>query len=90
MNVGKSPRDLLMRVAPAGTAVALVGDRATLDEKDGYTLLRIPAAATPVALKLLLSDGDADALQALREDLAAAGLAWSRSRRAARGAGRRC
>ena len=47
LNIGKSPRDLLMRVAPMGTAVALVGDKATLDEKDGYTLLRIPAAATP-------------------------------------------
>ncbi len=64
LSVGRSPRDLLMRVAPRGTAVALVGGRASLEEKDGYTVLRIPAAATPVALKLLLSDGGADALRA--------------------------
>jgi putative heme-binding domain-containing protein len=64
LNVGQSPRDLLMRVAPVGTAVALVGDRATLEEKDGYTLLRIPAGATPLSLKLLLTDGDRDALRA--------------------------
>ena len=65
LNLGKSPRDLLMRVAPLGTAVALVGDKVTLAEKDGYTLLRIPAAATPVALKLLMSDGEPEALRPL-------------------------
>jgi putative heme-binding domain-containing protein len=64
LNVGQSRHDLLMRVAPAGTAVALVGDRAALGEQDGYTLLRVPAAATPVAVKLLLSDGGAAALRA--------------------------
>jgi putative heme-binding domain-containing protein len=64
LNIGKSPRDLLMRVAPTGTAVALVGDKATLTEKDSYTLLRIPAEATPTAIKLLLSDGTQDALKA--------------------------
>jgi putative heme-binding domain-containing protein len=64
LNIGKSRRDLLMRVAPTATAVALVGDKVTLCEKDGYTLLRIPAAATPVAVKLLLSDGEHDALRA--------------------------
>jgi len=64
LNVGKSPYDLLMRVGPAGTTVGLIGDRAELDEKDGFTLLRIPAAATPVALKLLLFDGSHEALRA--------------------------
>jgi glucose/arabinose dehydrogenase len=64
LNIGKSPRDLLMRVAPTGTAVALVGDQGALDEKDGYTILRIPASATPVALKILLSDRDPEALRA--------------------------
>ena len=29
LNIGQSPRDLLMRVAPTGTAVALVGDQGT-------------------------------------------------------------
>jgi putative heme-binding domain-containing protein len=64
LNIGKSRRDLLMRVASSATAVALVGEPAMLEEKNGFTLLRIPAAATPLALKLLLSDGDRDALRA--------------------------
>ncbi len=64
LNIGKSPRDLLMRVAPLGTAVALVGEQGTLVEQDGCSLLRIPAASTPVALKLLLGDGETAALRA--------------------------
>jgi glucose/arabinose dehydrogenase/mono/diheme cytochrome c family protein len=63
LNVGKSSRDLLMRVAPAGVAVTLVG-QGKLGVQDGYTLLRIPASVTPVSLKLLLSDEAPDALQA--------------------------
>lgn len=65
LNVGKSAHDLLMRVAPAGRAVALVGASAGLDEKDGFTLLRVPAGATPLAIKLLISDGPREALQSL-------------------------
>ncbi len=68
LNVGKSSLDLLMRVAPARTAVALVSDKATLQEKEGYTLLRIPAAATPVALKVLSSDGKRDDLVAFAKN----------------------
>src|SRR5262249_33450771 len=57
LNLGRSTRDLRLRVAPAGTAVALVGDRAVLAEEEGYAVVRIPAGG-PVALKVLLSDGD--------------------------------
>ncbi len=64
LNVGKSPHDLLMRVAAKGTATALVGGSgAGLDEMGGFVLLRIPAAATPLALKLLMG-GDAEAVRA--------------------------
>ncbi len=63
LNISKSSRDLLMRVAPSATAVALVGDQASLEEKDGYTLLRVPAAATPLALKILFHDGDRKSLR---------------------------
>src|SRR5262249_47181119 len=56
LNIGKSARDLVMRVAPVGTAVALVGGPGKLVEQDGYTLVRIPAAATPTALKVLQAD----------------------------------
>jgi hypothetical protein len=62
LNVGKSSRDLLMRVAPTGIATAVLGN-GTLAEQDGFTLLRIPAATTPVMLKVLLSDDNRDALQ---------------------------
>jgi putative heme-binding domain-containing protein len=72
LNVGKSSRDLLMRVAPVGIAVALVG-QGTLAEHDGFTLLRIPAALTPVALKVLLSDEKADTLRAFARSASPAG-----------------
>jgi putative heme-binding domain-containing protein len=66
VEVGRSPRDLWMRVAPAGTAVALAGDdRATLVEKDGVTLLHIPASATPMAVEVLMGGGDRGRLQAV-------------------------
>ena len=57
LNVGKSPRDLLLRVAPTGVGVALIGRGATLEREAGFTRLRIPAKATPLAVKLLLIDG---------------------------------
>src|SRR5205807_1904882 len=54
LNIDRSPHDLLLRVAPRGTAVALVGGSgARLSEYDGYQVLRIPAADTPIRLKLL-------------------------------------
>ncbi len=59
LNIGKSSRDLLMRVAPAEVPVGLVGEKASLIQKDGFTLLRIPATSTPIALKVLLSKDDA-------------------------------
>src|SRR5207245_2961633 len=62
LNVGKSPRDLVLRVAPSGAAVAVTGDRAKLIERDGFVVLEIPATATPLAVKVLLSD-DKDRLK---------------------------
>ena len=66
LNVGKSSRDLLMRVAPDGDGRrrSSATGRRRWRRRTAYTLLHIPAAATPVALKLLLSDGDADGLRA--------------------------
>ncbi len=65
LDVGKSSHDLLARVAPLGVAVALVGDgRPALEERDGFTLLRIPAAATPTRVKVFMARGDAAALRA--------------------------
>ena len=69
LEVGKSSRDLLTRVAPAGTAAAVTGDnRVSLEERDGFTLLRIPAAATPTRVKLFTAKGNADALKAFAKE----------------------
>ncbi len=54
LDIGRSARDLLLRVAPESTAVATVGsDRVRLEKQDGFTLLRIPQAATPLKVKVL-------------------------------------
>ncbi len=68
LNVGKSSRDLLVRVANAGTAVGFSGSRAVAtvpDEK--FITLRIPASATPLrlAVRLAKSGTAAAALDAL-------------------------
>lgn len=58
LNIGKSSHDLLLRVAPTDVGVAAVGTGPTLEQRDGFTRLRIPAKTTPLAVKLLLFDGD--------------------------------
>lgn len=64
LNVGKSDSELLMRVAPQSTAVAVVGgDHCQLIERGGDRLLRIPASATPAAVKVLMAKGPAQGLQ---------------------------
>ncbi|NDH06705.1 hypothetical protein EBX93_12420 [bacterium] len=56
LNVGKSSKDLIMRVAPVGTPCALVAANAKLVDKDGYTVLQIPASNAPQLIKVLQSD----------------------------------
>jgi len=57
LNVGKSSRDLLMRVAPEGIPVALAGkNAASLIVTNGFQVLRIPASATPLNLKVLIAN----------------------------------
>lgn len=64
LEIGKSSRDLFLRVAPNPTAVARIGDeRTSLKIKDGFTVLSIPANATPTRVKLLCAKGNADELQ---------------------------
>lgn len=64
LNVGKSSRDLIMRVAPVGTPCSVVAANAKLVEKEGYTVLQIPASNTTQLIKVLQSDGPLDQLQA--------------------------
>jgi putative heme-binding domain-containing protein len=66
LNIGRSSRDLLLRVAADGAEVAFAGpDPLRLEDRDGFTLLHIPAAATPVRAKLFIAKADADRLREL-------------------------
>ena len=61
LEVGKSSRNLLARIAPAGTAVAVVGDsKVSLAKRDGFHVLTILAGATPTRVKVLMAKGHAD------------------------------
>jgi putative heme-binding domain-containing protein len=65
LDIGKSSRDLLARIAPDAVAAAVVGDnRVSLVTKGGFTLLNVPASATPTRVKVLVSKADATALAA--------------------------
>jgi len=65
LEIGRSAKDLLARIAPTAVAAAVIGDeRVTLIRKDDLTLLQVPAAATPVRVKVLLADGPVAALAA--------------------------
>jgi putative heme-binding domain-containing protein len=61
LNIGRSDRDLSLRVAPSGTAVALAGATAGAAElavDGGHVVLRVPAPATPIKVKLLMAPGE--------------------------------
>jgi hypothetical protein len=55
LNIGRSSRDLLMRVAKSGTAVAISSPNAIRGEADGLITLKIPANDTPLNLELILA-----------------------------------
>lgn len=66
LEIGKSSRDLAARIAPVGVAAAVLGDnRVSLEERDGFTVLRIPANPAITRVKVLLAKGDAAALKKL-------------------------
>ncbi|MFO0866766.1 MAG: DUF6797 domain-containing protein [Gemmataceae bacterium] len=72
LDVGKSKRDLLARIAPESSAVAFVANsKASLAKQDGFHVLRIPADATPTRVKVLMSNGGADDLVAFAKTSAA-------------------
>ncbi|QDU22162.1 DUF6797 domain-containing protein [Urbifossiella limnaea] len=63
LEVGKSSRDMLARIAPAGANVRVVGDsRASLGVRDGFHVLSIPAVATPALLKVVIGEAKTVAL----------------------------
>jgi putative heme-binding domain-containing protein len=67
LNIGRSPHDLETIVAPVGTAVVVAAGggngQVRLVEFSGSVVLCVPAAATPVNLKLLMKRGDPSALE---------------------------
>ncbi len=72
LEIGKSSHDLLARVAAGSIAAAVVGDnRVSLMTRDGTRLLKIPAAATPTRIKVLMAKGDADHLAAFAKNMPA-------------------
>ena len=57
LNVGKSSRDLLARLSPESVPTYLVGESpARLIREQGMNLLQIPAASTPLKIKIVLGD----------------------------------
>jgi len=72
LNVGKSSRDLILRVASVGTSCAVVGPQASLMIQDGFQLLKIPASETSKLIKVLQSDCEVSQLQAFAKTATAA------------------
>jgi sugar lactone lactonase YvrE len=57
LNVGKSSRDLLMRIAPQNLPTSVAGSSAVrIVRKDGFSLLSIPASATPAKINLRMEN----------------------------------
>lgn len=62
LNISKTKRDLVLRVAPEKIPAALAGETsAILALTNGYNLLTIPAAATPLKVKVFVGKGAMDA-----------------------------
>ncbi len=57
LNVGKSSRDLFLRVAPTNKAVNFVGSGASLIQINGDYVLKINSTSTPTNIKVLQLDG---------------------------------
>jgi len=73
LNVGRSSRDLLLRVAPEISPVTLAGKSATsLIATNGFHVLRIPASATPLNVKVLIAGPGVDAATLFAFTLASA------------------
>ena len=68
LNIGRSPHELRLRVAPEGTAVALArrggaGAGAPAGSRR-VVLLLVPSAVTPLTIKLLMARGETTRLEA--------------------------
>jgi putative heme-binding domain-containing protein len=75
LEIGPSPKDLIMRVAPHDVAVGLVGESPeapsqnipfTLLERDGFSVLAVPRSGKSRLVKVLMSSAGVQALDAYR------------------------
>ena len=59
LEIGPSPDALTMRVASMGTTVRLAGHgSASLSQRDGFTLLRLPGSRSAQVLKIMMCSGN--------------------------------
>lgn len=57
LNIGKSSRDMLARISPESAPAILVGQSpAKIIREQGMNLLQIPAASTPLKIKVMVGD----------------------------------
>jgi mono/diheme cytochrome c family protein len=62
LEIGKSSKDLKLRIAPSKAAVAAIGGGKLSQDADGFHVLDIPAASTPLSVKILTAaSADKDA-----------------------------
>jgi hypothetical protein len=61
-NISSSDRPLKMRIAPSGTAVALLGEGAILKDQEGFTVMEL-ASAQPIKIKLLIAKPGVDGIE---------------------------
>lgn len=56
LEIGKSSKDLKLRIAPSKSAVAAIGGGKLSHDAGGFHVLDIPAASTPLSVKILTAD----------------------------------
>jgi hypothetical protein len=61
LNISSSSKALTMRITPVKTAIALVGNNATLEKEEGFHVLKIPKN-TPVKIKIIMAARGNDAV----------------------------
>ena len=68
LEIGKSSKDLKLRIAPSKTAVAAIGGGNLSQDASGFHVLDIPAASTPLSVKILTAaSADKEALAKFAE-----------------------
>jgi hypothetical protein len=78
LNVGKSSRDLIMRLAPAGIPIALRAamEKATIIHTNGMQLLTVKGSATPLNLKVFIAQTNSPATTDTSKLMKLASASW--------------